>query len=470
MMRCGIYVRISDVKGQPGIGVARQEKLCRGLAEKRGWTDIVVYSDDDSSAWTGKPRQGWTALLKAIEDGEIEAVIAYEPSRLYRHPRDLEPLISLADKLSIEIATVMSGQVDLSTPQGRAVARTIVAWDSYESDVKSARVKTQRDEAASNGEWQGKPRYGYDLEDGKLVINPEEAEIVRRIASEVRAGLSYRSIAVKLNDDGVPPPSGSGKWGSRKVSATLSPTVAGQYVHRGKVVGNGEWEPILTRSQYEAVQALTKARQQSGANRGQPTKHLLTGFLKCGHCGESMYYQKRGKDSYAYKCNKQPEGGCGRLSISAKVEDEIANFITMSAFFLEPTSEMGDEDNSIDSLIAEIEALEARRNEGAVDFLSRGLIDEAQYRAVTEDIDSQLEGLREKLGQAAQPKRTIINDWPGSWDTWSMDERRMVIGHVIDSITVKPGKKGARGVDLNRLDINWTTNQPIPNSGELATI
>lgn len=183
-----------------------------------------------------------------------------------------------------------------------------------------------------------------------------------------------------------------------------------------------------------------------------------------------MYYQKRGKDSYAYKCNKQPEGGCGRLSISAKVEDEIANFITMSAFFLEPTSEMGDEDNSIDSLIAEIEALEARRNEGAVDFLSRGLIDEAQYRAVTEDIDSQLEGLREKLGQAAQPKRTIINDWPGSWDTWSMDERRMVIGHVIDSITVKPGKKGARGVDLNRLDINWTTNQPIPNSGELATI
>ena len=62
--RAAIYCRISDDRAGAGLGVARQEADCRKLAEDRGLTVTQVYVDNDLSAYSGKPRPGYKALLR----------------------------------------------------------------------------------------------------------------------------------------------------------------------------------------------------------------------------------------------------------------------------------------------------------------------------------------------------------------------------------------------------------------------
>lgn len=456
-MGTAIYTRISDVKGRPGVGVERQQNLCMELADKRGWNDVIVFSDDDISAWSGKARPGWESMLDAIRAGQVSAVVAYEPSRLYRRVYDLLPLIALTEDHGLEIATVMGGEVDLTTPQGRAVAKTIATWDEYESDVKSARVKAQRDEAAKNGKWQSRPRYGYTLDDdGQLVVNKAQAKTLRRIISEIIDGSSLRQIATRLNDDNIPTPSGTGRWGSRKVSTLITPTIAGLYVHRRQVVGKGAWEAIVSRADYELARRAMDARKTPG----QPAKHLLTGILKCSHCGASMYRTQKSKTAWAYKCMATPEGGCGKLSISDAVEQIVVDAVLDaldSPAMAETLSDMDSPD--AEGIVRQLEQAEANLDDLARIYFTEKHISEREYLSARDAIEAKISQLRDQLVPETPTARVRADSVAlrALWDQADTTTRRDIIGEVIEEIVVEPGVRGRRTVDPDRLSITWRT-------------
>lgn len=100
-MRCAIYCRISlDATGEE-LGVTRQLEDCKALVASLGWEVLEVYVDNDISASSGKIRPQYRAMLSAIKAGEIQAVIAWHPDRLYRKLRDLEELIEVAESSSL---------------------------------------------------------------------------------------------------------------------------------------------------------------------------------------------------------------------------------------------------------------------------------------------------------------------------------------------------------------------------------
>jgi DNA invertase Pin-like site-specific DNA recombinase len=78
-----IYCRISDDHEGAGLGVSRQEADCRDLAAARGWEVVAVYTDNDTSAYSGKPRPGYRAMQAADRD-EFQALIAWHTDRLHR--------------------------------------------------------------------------------------------------------------------------------------------------------------------------------------------------------------------------------------------------------------------------------------------------------------------------------------------------------------------------------------------------
>jgi site-specific DNA recombinase len=84
--RAAIYARISRDREGGGLGVDRQRDDCRALAARLGWDVVAVYTDNDLSAYAGKPRPGYRALLDAIDAGQVNAVIAWHPDRLHRSP------------------------------------------------------------------------------------------------------------------------------------------------------------------------------------------------------------------------------------------------------------------------------------------------------------------------------------------------------------------------------------------------
>ena len=80
--RAGLYARISKDREGAGLGVERQRDDCLALARRLGWDVSAVYTDNDVSAYKGKRRPGYQALIAAVRSGEINAVIAWHPDRL----------------------------------------------------------------------------------------------------------------------------------------------------------------------------------------------------------------------------------------------------------------------------------------------------------------------------------------------------------------------------------------------------
>src|SRR5688572_15099237 len=109
-----VYCRISFDRSGEGLGVDRQEALCRKLAKEKAWPIAEVYVDNDVSAYNGNVRAEYRRLLADIEAGIRDAVICVDLDRLTRKPAELEEFMDLADRHKVALANV-SGDTDLST-------------------------------------------------------------------------------------------------------------------------------------------------------------------------------------------------------------------------------------------------------------------------------------------------------------------------------------------------------------------
>ena len=147
LMRAGIYVRIIDDRTDQHAGVQRQEADCRQLAESRGWGVVAVYEDNDLSAYRGKERPAYLRLLEGLKAGEIDAVVVWHLDRLHCHPKELEEFFETCDGPGVGDLATVTGDVDLSTGDGRFQARILGAVARKESDDKSRRIRRKLLEA-----------------------------------------------------------------------------------------------------------------------------------------------------------------------------------------------------------------------------------------------------------------------------------------------------------------------------------
>ncbi len=92
-----LHPDLDDPQGSR-LGVTRQEDDCRAYVERRGWQLASVYEDDDLRAFSGKTRPAYRRLLEDIAAGAVDAVVAWHPDRLHRHPRELEEFIEIVEK------------------------------------------------------------------------------------------------------------------------------------------------------------------------------------------------------------------------------------------------------------------------------------------------------------------------------------------------------------------------------------
>src|SRR5690625_3774762 len=91
--QAAIYVRISRDREGAGLGVDRQENDCRDLAARLGWTIVATYTDNDLSAYSGKPRPGYLAMLEDVKAGRVNAILAWHTDRLHRKNAELEEFV-----------------------------------------------------------------------------------------------------------------------------------------------------------------------------------------------------------------------------------------------------------------------------------------------------------------------------------------------------------------------------------------
>ena len=481
MTRAAIYCRISQDRVGAGLGVERQREDCEHLVAARGWSTVAVYSDNDVSAYGGRPRPGYRQLLADIADGSVDVVVAWHTDRLHRSPLELEDYIAVCEQRNVGTLTVRAGELDLATASGRMVARMLGAAARHESEQKSERVKRAREQEARSGRSHGHLGYGYRRAESSLsgwVIHELEAVIIREISGRLLSGDSLAGIARDLNRRRVPTPAQKvGAWRGVNIRSLIT---AGRYCGwrgytpatrrggrgrgrgLGQLVAQGDWPPILDRRTTEQLRLiLTDPARQSGGRPGRSTYLLSGGLARCGRCGSPLAGHKDDKrGTRRYECVSQPGlDRCGSLTISADALDGVVVAAVMQALSGTGATQSDGGHEGEPEQAAQMSELRQRLDELARLF-GDGTITQQEWLLARAAISERL-----AVAQAAirtETRSLVVENLPreeaelcSHWESLNLERKRSLVQAVLRAVVVSPAKRGGNRLDPSRLTFSW---------------
>jgi DNA invertase Pin-like site-specific DNA recombinase len=407
-VRAAAYLRMSV---DNPVGIDRQRDDCTRICHTNGWT-LVEYQDNDKSASTGKRRPGYQRLLADIRDGKVSAVVAWDLDRLHRRPVELEEFMDLADAHRLALATV-SGDVDLSTAQGRLVARLKGAVARHEIEHKSARQKRAAQQKAEQGRPQWKRAFGYD---DNRQPDPVTAPLVREAYRRVLAGGSiHGDVCTLFNDAGALGLNGN-RWTASTATLFLrAPRNAGLRSYGAEIVGKGTWPGLVSEATWKAAQAKLNAPGRKGRTPGKPSvrQHLLTGLLFCGKdkCSGHLHGQwvmtAGGEHTINYVCKK-----CRGVSVRANDIEPLLYDLIGGRLAEEDAVDLlkGDIDpEEAEAIRAELTVLYGRLDEIA-DERGDGDLTGPQARRATERVQLKIDTLERT--QQSDERAQVLADIP----------------------------------------------------------
>lgn len=438
-----IYARQSLDRNGDSLAVTRQLDLCRRLCAERGWTVDAEHVDNDRSATNGKGRPAFEAVLTS----GVQRIVVWHLDRLVRLTRDLERVI----EVGADVHAVKAGHLDLSNPAGRAVARTVTAWATYEGEQKAERQRASNDQRAASGiPAAGRRCYGYSS-DGLRVVEVEAVH-VRRAVESILAGAPLRAVTRALNAAGATTTAGN-PWKPTELRRYLTrPRLAGQRMHRGEVVGTGLWPAIITLGDHVAVNAILT--DPARRPKGRPRAYLLSGVGRCGACGARLYgrIEKRGP---IYVCESGAHLGRKIEPVDAYVEAVIVARLSLpdaaSAFT------RADQSDRAATLRAEQSTL-TDRLDGLATAYADGTIDARQLTTGTARLRDRLDAIRSELpGLSSAPALGSLvgaADVAAAWAALDTETRREVVS-VLAEVTVHRAGRGARTFRPESVKIEW---------------
>lgn len=460
MTSAAIYCRISADREGRELGVERQEEDARALADRLGFMVTRVYVDNDVSASTlsRKPRPAYRQMLDSTRAGDYAAILAYSNSRLTRRPLELEELIALHAQTKVRIATVVSGEDDLSTADGRMVARYKAVADAAEAERTSERARRAKLQAAQQGRYRGGRRpFGYEA-DGVTVV-PAEAEALHDAARGVLAGRSLLALARELNARGITTSGGKPIDGVNLRRLLARPRNAGLLEQGGKVVGAAAWPAIIPEDTWRAVVA-TFADPTRRTTPGPERRWLGSGVYLCGVCGATLY-GSRGRDRRWYYRDKAAHVARAASSLDARVRDLAA------ARLRRPDAhdlvEVDGDDAAVLALRERAEELRAKQLVHDADY-DAGYIDGRRHAAATVRTTAELTAVLAQL--AGRQRDSVLAHAlrapdPGAWFLDAPLDAQRAIVDALMIVTVNRGRRGRPAgwqpgqpyVDLESVDV-----------------
>lgn len=314
-MRAVIYTRVSSDSAGRGRSVSEQEADCREICDREGWDVAEVLTDNDigASRHSGKDRPAYRRLSEVLTKGDV--LVMWEASRAQR---DMKAYVELRD-LCAERGVFWSYSGRLYDPS-RGDDRFSTGLDALLAEKEAEQTRERVLRAKRSAALAGRPltslSYGYrrviNMRTGATegwVHDESEAPVVREMCDRVLDAESLWAIARDFTARDIPAPSNQrnawGSWHPQTMrTMILRPAYAGLMVHKKKVVGKGNWEPIISEAEHQRIVAIltNPARITS---RGHEPKHLLTGIATCGVCGGGVrYFHPKSVKTARYQCAK----------------------------------------------------------------------------------------------------------------------------------------------------------------------
>lgn len=238
-----IYIRVStEDQAREGYSLKAQKKHLVAFVNEKGYELVEVYED---AGFSGKntDRPALQQLLLDAKERTYDVLVTLSPDRLSRNIIDQAIIREILDKNGVQLK-FLTLPVDTTTPEGDLITNIIGSVSQYERRLISRRVKIGMRQKAQQGGFNGMSApYGYDIINGELKINEEEAEVVRRIFKMHRVGMTLESITNLLNEFGITTKRGGG-WSKKQVWRILHSTIVKGYLH---------WDGITARGIHSAI-------------------------------------------------------------------------------------------------------------------------------------------------------------------------------------------------------------------------
>ena len=350
-VRCAIYTRKSTEDGleQEYNSLDAQREACEAYAvsqKHEGWVCLPEAYDDGGFSGGTLERPGLQRLLEDIRGGRVDLILVYKVDRLSRSLLDFTRLIEIFEQHGVSFVSITQSFCT-NTAMGKLTLNMLLSFAEFERAIISERVRDKIAGAKRKGKFTGgTPVLGYDIEPEthKLIVNPDEAKLVRHIFkryAEVGSGLT---IAKELNARGITTKTRRNNrgelkkgvaWNAPSIYRVLNNrTYLGETKHRDQIFA-GEHQAIVSRNLWSSAHTIADSPQRpSHTSVKKPPRArgeaLLGGIIRCGCCGDAMYptwTKRRGKIYRYYVCVKAAKSGYDSCEVKSVPAGEIEGVV-----------------------------------------------------------------------------------------------------------------------------------------------
>ncbi len=351
-IRVAAYCRVStEYEEQESSYEVQVEHYTNYIHSNPEWELAGVYADDGISATNTAKRDAFNRMIEDCRAGKIDMILTKSISRFSRNTVDC--LKYTRELKTLNIAVFFEKEnINTLDAKGEVLMTIMAALAQQESESLSANVRlgiqfrNQEGKVRVNHNW----FLGYTKdEEGKLIIDPDQAEVVRRIYAEYLDGKSLLQIKRGLEADGVLNGAGHEKWYESNIKqiltnekyigdALLQKTCTVSILEKKRVKNDGALpkyyvegchEAIISRDIFLQVQSEMRRRANLsavGKKRVYSGKYALSSIVYCAHCGDiyrRIKWNNRGYRSIVWRCVSRVEKGGPDCTARTVREDEL---------------------------------------------------------------------------------------------------------------------------------------------------
>jgi site-specific DNA recombinase len=294
LKRCAIYTRKSTEEGleQAFNSLDAQREACAAYILSQaheGWEQIREHYDDGGWSGGNMDRPGLKQLLADVAAGKIDVIAVYKVDRLTRSLADFARIVDTLDKAGASFVSVTQA-FNTTTSMGRLTLNVLLSFAQFEREVTSERIRDKVAASKKKGMWMGGPvPLGYRLGDRKLLVDDDEAGVIRSIFrrySELRSvtrlveELAHENVKTKVRQYSNGRTAGGVHFQRGSLSQLLqNPIYIGKVSYRGELYA-GEHAGIIAEDDWAEVQRILTANRHE-RQLGKQTRYpsLLTGMI-----------------------------------------------------------------------------------------------------------------------------------------------------------------------------------------------
>lgn len=317
-----IYARYSS-DNQTEQSIEGQLRVCEQYAKNN---DILILKTYIDRAMTGTNdnRPDFQQMIKDSANKEWQNIIVYKLDRFSRNKYETAKYKKILKDNGVKLLSAMENIPD--TPEGIILESLLEGMAEYYSAELSQKVKRGMNETRLKGNFTGGNLiYGYKVENHKVVINEEQAEVVRYIYEQYALGVYVKDIIADLTEKHI---FNHGKPFARNTIYNIlkNEKYSGVYRFNNQTFEN-MYPQIVSTEIYEKVRQ--KTNQNKYGKRSIEVVYLLRNKLKCGYCGEPISAEcgttSQGKKRRYYKClgKKRHTTNCNKQTIRKEVLEDL---------------------------------------------------------------------------------------------------------------------------------------------------